>query len=303
MRVALIVNPISGLGTTAATASAARIELAYRLAADSGVSVDVAATTRAGHGAEMAAEYVSRGYGRVIAWGGDGTINEVAGPLIGTGVTLGIVPAGSGDGLARGLGISLDPAKAFRVALSPGRPFDIGWLGDRHFLNIGGVGFDAAVAAAFGQRSRRGKGGYVVDGLRSIWSYESRHYCVECGDRRVDGPCFVVAFANCRQYGSGIVLAPEADPADGQLDMIMVSGGPAWQQLWRARRLGFRRMAPAGGVYRARVTSATVTGEHLEAHVDGQPFEARGTLAVRIQGGAIRVAGGDRGRLALRVET
>ena len=295
MRTALIVNPVSGLGTTATTARAARLELAYRLAADvpaATKAIEVATTTRAGHAAELAAEYVSRGYGRVIAWGGDGTINETAGPLIGTRVTLGIVPSGSGDGLARGLGLPRDPERAFGLALGPARPMDVGWLGDRHFLNIAGVGFDAAVAAAFNSRAIRGKRGYIVDGLRGVWAYESRDYQIEAGPHRLDGPCFVVAFANCTQYGSGIVLAPEADPADGELDMVLVSGGPPWRQLWRARRLGFRRMAPAEGVTRARITSARVTGEHLHAHVDGQTFEASGTLLVRIEPKALLIANG-----------
>jgi len=290
MRTALIVNPVSGLGTTAKAASASRIELAYRLAADSGVPIDVAATTRSGHAAELAAEYVSRGFERVIAWGGDGTINEAAGPLIGTTVSLGIVPSGSGDGLARGLGLSRDPARAFGTAIGPARPLDVGWLGDRHFLNIAGVGFDAAIAAAFNTRRTRGKRGYVVDGLRGIWSYECRPYQIEAGPHRLDGPCFVAAFANCRQYGSGIVMAPEADPTDGQLDMVLVTGGPPWRQLWRARRLGFRRMAPAEGVTRARITSARVTGEYLHAHVDGQTFEAHGTLNVRIEPKGLLIA-------------
>lgn len=285
MRTAPIVNPVSGLGTTATTASAARIELAHRLANESGVShlIDVATTKRAGHAAELAAEYVSRGYERVIAWGGDGTINETAGPLIGTGVTLGIVPSGSGDGFARGLGLPRDPAGAFKTATGqPGRPLDVGWLGDRHFLNIGGIGFDAAVAAIFNDRSKRGKAGYFVESLRRVWGYTSCAYRLESDAHSVDEPCFVLAFANCRQYGSGIVIAPEADPTDGLLDLIVVAGGSPLSQFWRARRLGFRRMAPARGVTRGRITSARVTGERLLGHVDGQTFEASGTLNVRI---------------------
>jgi len=293
MRTALIVNPVSGLGTTATTASTARIELAYRLAKSSGVSIDVATTERSGHAAELAAEYVARGYGRVIAWGGDGTINETAGPLIGTGVVLGIVPSGSGDGFARGLGLPRDPARAFKVAAEqPGRPLDVGFLGGRHFLNIGGLGFDAAVAAVFDNRPKRGKAGYLVETLRGVWGYTSCVYRLESDAHSVDGPCFLMAFANCRQYGSGIVIAPEADPADGLLDLIVVEGGAPWRQFWRARRLSFRRMAPAEGVTRGRITSARVTGERLLAHVDGQTFETSGEIDVRIQAGAIRIAGG-----------
>lgn len=291
MRTALIVNPVSGLGTAATSASAARIQLAYRLAKDSGAAIDVATTERAGHASELAAEYVSKGYGRVIAWGGDGTINETAGPLVGTGVTLGIVPSGSGDGFARGLGLPRDPARAFTVAIQqPGRPLDVGFLGDRHFLNIGGIGFDAAVAAIFNDRSKRGKGGYFVESLRRVWGYTSCVYRLESDAHSVDGPCFLMAFANLRQYGSGIVIAPNADPADGLLDLVVVAGGSSLSQFWRARRLGFRRLAPARGVTRGRITSARVTGEQLVGHVDGQPFSTGGIIEVRIAPSALQVA-------------
>jgi diacylglycerol kinase (ATP) len=228
----------------------------------------------------------------VIAWGGDGTINEAAGPLIGGGVELGIVPSGSGDGLARGLGLWRPAEAALAVAISqPARAIDVGMLGDRHFLNIGGIGFDAAVAAAFNNRSKRGHAGYLADSLFGVWSYKSRAYTVEVEGERFDGRRFVVAFANCREYGNGLVMVPNADPTDGRLDLVMVAGGSAFRQFWRARRLSFRRLAPAEGVRRGRITAASVTGEFLQCHVDGQPFEASGTLDVGVRPGAIRVAG------------
>jgi YegS/Rv2252/BmrU family lipid kinase len=288
---AIIVNPVSGRGTAAAPAGDARVEMARRLAASAGQLIDVQPTTGPGHAAELARDCVERGVRRVIAWGGDGTINEVAGPLIGTDTILGIVPAGSGDGLAHGLGLPRTVPEAMTAALGDRvQLVDVGLLGSRHFLNIGGIGFDAAVAEAFNRRQTRGSSGYVVDSLRSVWSYRSDRYVVDVGGERIDDSCFVVAFANCREYGSGIVLAPHASPTDGRLDMILVSGGSAWQQLWRARRLAFRRMAPAKGVRRASVTSATIRGDRLLCHVDGQTFEVRGSLTVGIRPKAIRIA-------------
>lgn len=292
MRIGIIVNPVSGRPKGPVPSGAARIELARRLAQRIDPTIEVEVTNRHGHAAELAGQFVSRGFARVIAWGGDGTVNEAAGPLIGSGVAFGVVPAGSGDGLARGLGLFRPSEDALIAALTyPDTAVDVGWLGPRHFLNIAGVGFDAAVAAAFNRRSKRGHAGYVRDSLLGVWSYKTRSYQVEVDGERFDGPRFVVAFANCREYGNGLVLVPNADPTDGKLDLVMVAGGSAVRQFWRARRLTWRRLAPAEGVRRSRISSASVHGDVLQCHVDGQTFDATGTLTVRITRGAMLIAG------------
>ena len=292
MRIGVIVNPFSGGQKGPVPAGAARLEFARQLAGRADPAIEVVATSGPGHAAELAGQFLSRGYSRVIAWGGDGTINEAAGPLIGSGVELGLVPSGSGDGLARGLGLWRPAAAALAAAISqPARPVDVGMLGDRHFLNIGGVGFDAAVAAMFNRRSKRGHAGYLADSLLGVWSYRSHAYTMEVDGERFDGPRFVIAFANCREYGNGLVLVPNADPADGLLDLVMVAGGSTIRQFWRARRLRWRRLAAAEGVKRGRIASASVTGDVLQCHVDGQPFDASGTLQVRVKPGAMRIAG------------
>jgi diacylglycerol kinase family enzyme len=292
MRSGIIVNPFSGGPKGPVPPGAARLEFARGLARRLDPAIEVIATAGPGHAAELAGQFVSRGFSRVIAWGGDGTINEAAGPLIGSGVELGLVPSGSGDGLARGLGLFRPAEAALAIAIAePARPLDVGMLGDRHFLNIGGIGFDAAVAATFNNRSKRGHAGYLADSLLGVWSYRSRDYAVEVEGERFTGPRFVVAFANCREYGNGLVLVPNADPTDGRLDMVMVKGGSPFRQFWRARRLTWRRLAPAEGVRRGRIAAASVAGEFLQCHVDGQPFETSGTLNVSIKPGAVRVAG------------
>ena len=292
MRVGIIVNPFSGGPKAPLAPGPARLAYVRDLAGRSGEAIDVVSTDGPGHAAELAGRFVARGFARVVVCGGDGTINEAAGPLIGTGVALGLVPSGSGDGLARGLGLFQRPPAALDTAIRhPLRTIDIGYLGDRHFLNIAGVGFDAAVADAFNRRSKRGHAGYLRDSLLGVWGYRSCDYQIEVGHERFEGPRFVVAFANCREYGNGLVLVPNADPSDGLLDMVMVAGGSTIRQFWRARRLSWRRLAPAEGVHRGRITAASVTGERLQCHVDGQPFETRGRLEVRIQPGAMQIAG------------
>lgn len=286
---AVIVNPGSGR----ASARGGRVETARRLVDARKLAALVVVTERRGHGAELARHFVDAGYDRVVAWGGDGTVNEVAGPLIGSRTTLGIIPGGSGDGYAHSLDLPRTPEAALDVAMTaPARDADVGYLAGRHFLNIAGVGFDAEVAAEFNLRSNRGALAYAVDSLTGIWSYRCREYDIRVGNQRFSGKHFLIAFANGREYGSGLVIAPDASPFDGELNAILVSGGGVLTQFWRARRLAIRPMADARGIWRRRVTSARIMGSHLACHVDGEAFEATGDVEVELNPGAIRVAAG-----------
>lgn len=288
----VIINPISGARGHRAGAADERRAIAERVAQVHRRAVDIAITTGRGHGADLARTAVARGVDRVVAWGGDGTVNEIAGPLIGSKTTFGIVPSGSGDGFARGLGLSREPDRAVDAALTaPARALDVGWLGGRHFLNIAGIGFDAVIAAGFNERRTRGLVGYVTGGLSLVWSYRAATYELRLDDQASNGERFLIAFANGRQYGNGIILAPDADFADGVLDAVIVQGGSPMMQLWRARRMGFLRSRPAAGIVRTRVHTASVTGDRLQCHVDGETFDATGRIDVRLQPGALLVAG------------
>ncbi|HXT69107.1 MAG TPA: diacylglycerol kinase family protein [Vicinamibacterales bacterium] len=298
MRIAIIINPRSGLAKSHRTAAGTRVECAARWAASMGVTAEVEVTTHAGHAAELAAGFLATGVDRVVAWGGDGTVNETAGPLLGSRVAFGIVPGGSGDGLARSLGLPRDYEAAMRVALTAvPRPMDAAWLAGRHFLNIAGIGFDAEIAERFSLRQTRGTRGYVAESLRSVWTYACEGYRISVRGEptarpmEFNGPHFVIAFANGREYGSGLAIAPEADPSDGWLDAVIVKGGSPLRQLWRSRRLGWRPMSPAEGVWRGRVREASITGARLVCHVDGEPFETSGEVSVRLDHGALLVAG------------
>lgn len=293
MSLLLIVNPMSGARGHRDDTAQSRVAIARRVLAAVGADADVVLTERAKHAGEIAAAAVARGVDRVIVWGGDGTVNDAAGPLIGSRTALAIVASGSGDGLARGLGLSRTPEIALRHAIGgAARAIDVGWLGDRHFLNIAGIGFDAAVAHAFNQRAHRGALAYITTGLSMVWTYQPLPYDLRSEVANISGTHFMLAFANGPQFGNGIVLCDTARFDDGWLEVVAVAGGAPWRQLWRARRLGFRRQAPASGVIRARLREATVTADRLVCHVDGETFEASGTLQVRLQAKSVNVVSG-----------
>ena len=289
--VGVIINPVSGRGGRDPLNGDRRARVAGEQLARAGARGEIVVTRHGGHAVELARAFVAARVDTVIAWGGDGTMNEVAGPLVGTGIGLGIVPSGSGDGLARSMGIPSRDDDAWRLALQPGRrAIDVGFLGDRHFLNIAGIGFDAAVARAFNARTTRGGLGYLLSGMPVLRGYRCTRYTLTLDGTELNGPRFLVAFANGREYGNGAILAPGADPGDGWLDAVIADDGPIWRHIWRARRLTFRRTSPAQGITRLRVRSATVSADRFDCHVDGESFEARGTLQVRIQPGALVVS-------------
>src|SRR6185503_15382448 len=123
-------------------------------------------------------------------------------------------------------GIRRDPLTALRTALTaPAEPMDVGFLADRHFLNIAGVGFDADVGRAFNERARRGGLGYASIGLRRVWSYPCQHCRLEIDGAAEEGKRFLIAFANGREYGNGLILASDASVRDGWLDAVIVEAG------------------------------------------------------------------------------
>jgi YegS/Rv2252/BmrU family lipid kinase len=291
-RVGVVVNPVSGASGRSAGAGSARADHARRALAALDMTADVVVTSGPHQAAAIASDLLGRGADVLIAWGGDGTINEAATPLIGTSTPLGIVRCGSGDGLGRTLGVPEDPDEAIRRAVSgASRAIDVGYLGERHFLNIAGIGFDAAVGQRFNAGGRRGQLGYLLRVLETVWTYQARRYRVRLEHEASDSTRFVVAFANGREYGGQLVLAADADPSDGRLDVVIVDDGSPFTQVWRMRRLAFGVRKPASGIFRYRVRDAAVAGDRLLCHVDGETFETSGELTVRIAPGALRIAG------------
>src|SRR5262245_35716204 len=172
MSVAIIINPISG-GARPETARH-RAEIAAQVVERHGDRPEVFITERRGHARELAKAAMQRGVRLVMAWGGDGTINEVASTLAFGEIPLGIVPAGSGNGLATELGISRKAEVAIAAALkSASRLIDVGELEGRMFVNIAGVGIDAHVAHQFNAADnlRRGFVGYARLTARALRNY------------------------------------------------------------------------------------------------------------------------------------
>jgi diacylglycerol kinase (ATP) len=289
--IAVIINPISGTGGRIEVARG-RAERAAALIAARGLDAEVFMTERPGHARELATAALSRGVTTVVAWGGDGTVNEVASVLAFREATLAIVPSGSGNGLATELLIPNDPDGAFEAAFSGrGCRIDAGELDSHLFFNVAGIGLDARVAHRFAEDGlvRRGFFRYLEIAAQELFSRSEVHTIVTDGTSiRVDA--MIIAIANARQYGNGALIAPDARLNDGRLDVVVIEGRSPIAALVHAPRLFLGQIGRVRGVTQLHAQHIEVTsGRPMIYHVDGEPFLGGASIAARSRPGALRV--------------
>jgi diacylglycerol kinase (ATP) len=288
-----IINPVSGAGADR-NAARRRIAMVEAAAATRAVEAKIHLTERAGHARAIARSAVDAGCSSLIVWGGDGTVNEAGSVLMGSATTLGLVPAGSGNGLAGALGISRDPVTALADAFdAPARRIDAGVMAGRPFFNIAGVGFDARVATLFNQRAAGSRGAwpYIAIGVREGCRYCAVDYALTLDALSLRSRALLVAFANGREYGIGARIAPDARLDDGFLDAIVVEDpGNIASRFWHARHLATGTPQLSRTVTLRRVTHAVIESPgEMEFHVDGEPATAHDRIEVSIVPGALSV--------------
>lgn len=306
-----IVNPCAGSGR------AARLAVSIRdWAAAHGVAASVIETTQRGHAQRLAAGAAASGHDRVIAVGGDGTVQEVLNGLLGglpnaTAAlpTLGIVPAGRGNDLARTLGLPSDLLVCLPIALGAGSaPLDVGRAHlhdgrERCFAAAGGAGFDAQVAHTMQTRRRfwmRGEAGYTLATLAELRRFRNCELRLtlegEQGEQVIEGRFLFVTFANGAYFGGGMHICPDARTDDGWLDLCLVgdlSRLAALRELpgiYHARHVGHPKVRLLRA-RRLRIEGDAGTRVHLDGEsLDALPLAGTLPLQVSLDPGAVRVA-------------
>lgn len=287
---ALIINPVSGRGLSARQV-AESAAMARRVLASAGVEADVEVTRGAGDARRLTAEAVAGGARLVIVWGGDGTINEAGSVLLSSAIPLGIVAAGSGNGLARDLGVPSDvPAALITAATGTTRAIDAGRMDGRAFFNVAGIGLDARVADRFASGARRGLRTYLAIAARELWRAEPREYAVTVGSATCSYNALMIAFANSRQFGNGALIAPRARLDDGTLEMVVVTEQPLWRIARRVPPLFRGTLAEGPGLTMRSIGAASVEAPGaMPFHIDGEPCVGRDRIQVEVMPRALRV--------------
>ncbi|WP_282035579.1 diacylglycerol/lipid kinase family protein [Saccharicrinis aurantiacus] len=220
-RLLFLINPVSGIGKQRTIEKLIESELDKNK-----VQADVAYTQYKGHARELAAGAVDD-YDVVVAVGGDGTVNEVASRLVGTDTALAIIPAGSGNGLARYLQIPLRAQKAVQ-ALNYINLRKIDTLKVNQFcsVNVAGVGFDAHISHSFEGRKLRGPLSYAQLVSAEFAKYKTNFFKVTIDNEKSFKDVFLISFANSSQYGNNVYIAPNAKIDDGLVDVCVINRFP-----------------------------------------------------------------------------
>lgn len=231
-------------------------------------------TEKPGHAADLTKEAVDDHYDVVVAVGGDGTINEVAKTLVNTSVVLGIVPEGSGNGLAGYLGIPMVMKDAilmlnkFRM-----KQIDSGKLNGHCFFNMAGIGFDAVISDRFDKDSIRGPFGYMKTVVSEIGHYKAETYQFVIDGKEYEEEAFMISLANSPQYGNNAYVSPDASVSDGLLDVCIVKPFPLFLLPKMLFHLFSRTTDKSGFVDIIRGREILVKREKEGyVHVDGQPI-------------------------------
>ena len=241
-------------------------------------------TKCAGHATELAKELIEKNYTRIVAAGGDGTVNEVAKALVNTNVALGILPCGSGNGLARFLNIPMKMKDAINLQnVGSVMDMDYGTINDNPFFCTCGVGFDAHIGNKFAQSETRGFFTYIKETIGAFFHYKPKKYKIKIDGEKLKTKAFLVTVANAGQYGNDAYIAPQADITDGLLDLCILSPFPVHKAFHLGYRLFNRTMHQCSYITVRKGQSITIKRKKKgEVHLDGEPAIMGKKLKIKI---------------------
>lgn len=252
---------------------------------------EICLTEAPGDATELAKDAVEKEFNIVVAVGGDGSVNETAKALLKTNTALGIIPTGSGNGLARHLGISVDVEKAINI-INKGTVDNIDTVSvnDRFCIGTIGIGFDAHIAHLFAKAKKRGYSTYVILVLTEFSSYKEKRFSILVDGKLYERDCFLLTFANSSQFGNNAVIAPFANIKDGIIDITIMSRFPAIS----APLLIYRLMNNSiqGSRFFESMRGKEIIIKNLGSmlgHIDGEPVIFETDLNIKVNPLSIKV--------------
>ena len=248
-------------------------------------------TEYAGHAAEMARQFAAEQTDIVVAVGGDGTVNEVARSLVHTQTALGIIPCGSGNGLARHLCLPMDMGKSIEIINQCCiEQFDYGVINDLPFFCTCGMGFDAFISLKFAEAGKRGPITYVENVLKEGLKYKPETYEVKDDSGTHHYKAFLIACANASQYGNNAYIAPGATMKDGQMDVIIMEPFNALDAPQIAADLFMKTLGNNSKIKTFRTSHLEIHRKAPGAiHYDGDPLMTDADIDIHIEHLGIRI--------------
>lgn len=285
-RIVFIVNPVSGIFSKENVAELVRSRIDQNR-----YLPEVRFTEGPGHATEICREEIDRGTDVVVAVGGDGSVNEVARGITGSDVAMGIIPAGSGNGLAHHLRIPIGRKQAIDV-INKGQiiKIDTGRIEDHLFVSIAGIGFDGLVAKRFKNSKLRGFIGYLRIVAETYPAYKPKKYRLVFDDREIRTRALFITLANSDQFGFNTSIAPGAKIDDGLLDVVIAAKPNIIELPYLASLLYWRKIEQSKYINTIKTKSLTIqTRRKRWVNIDGEPVKLGKKIDVVIQPQSLNV--------------
>ena len=285
-KIVFIINPISGTHSKDEIPNLIEKRLDHEL-----YDYEIQLTGYAGHATEIARGCAERQVDVVVAVGGDGTVNEVARALTHSQTALGIIPCGSGNGLARHLCIPMDLKRALDIINACNiEAFDYGIINGLPFFCTCGMGFDAFISLKFAESGKRGPITYVENVLKEGLKYQPETYEVESDDGKHHYKAFLIACANASQYGNNAYIAPGATMKDGEMDVIIMEPFDVLDAPQIAADLFMKTLGNNSKIKTFRTKRLHIHRKQEGAiHFDGDPIMTDADIDVHMEPGGIRI--------------
>lgn len=288
------INPISGTKNKEAL-----LELIHKRTKAEGLPYEVMHTNAQGQYEFLIDKVFAEKITDIIVCGGDGTVNQVASAIQGINVNIGIVPMGSGNGLALAAGISKGANKALDIIFKGNASFVDGFYINNHFsCMLCGLGFDAQVAHDFASQSTRGLATYIQQTVKNFFAAHSYPFTLHINGKQLEADAFFISIANSNQFGNNVTIAPQASLSDGLIDIVVVGKTNKFRMLYTVFvQISFGKVKP---VSRSKFHKADVhyyqakellieNPANAPLHIDGDPAETSEKFSIKVVEKAFRL--------------
>lgn len=281
-----IINPISGTGKQ----NAIEEKIAQEIDA-SIFETCVHFTKNKEHATEIAKRLVEQNVSVIVAVGGDGTVNEVAKSLVNSSSVLGIIPTGSGNGLARHLSIPQNVSKALRLINTLNTKYiDSCTANDQFFMNVSGIGYDAHISHCFAKERKRGMNTYVKLILSEWWTYSVKNYIISVNNTEVfKGEAVQVSFANGTQFGNNVIVSPQSIDNDGEIELCILKPFNFYEIPQLLLALATRRFHLHKRMQIIKCSSAIIHTRDPKSHLDGEPKDLGNKIEIKVLPKSIKI--------------
>jgi len=277
-KILFIVNPFSGVWKRRSIDQHLKRHLDHTK-----YEYEVKYTEAPNHAKILSRQAVKENMDIIVAVGGDGTVNEVAQSIIGTSVVMGIIPSGSGNGLARHLNIPVFTNRAIAVINQlKVKKIDTAEVNNQFFVNLAGIGFDALVAKKFAGQKRRGFFKYSQIVFQEYFRYRPEKFKLVVDGKKLKRKALFISFANSDQFGYNTSIAPQARVDDGYIDICIMKKVALWKSFLLPPLLFSKKIDKTGFVEIIRAKEVDIKQKKKHINLDGEPVKLSKRLHIRV---------------------